>query len=72
LTSSSRFLTDSWSGGHLELAAGISHLKPTATLVAVLQTAFFFLLFTAGDPTAKLVVRIIKDGDTSLMYPGRG
>ena len=30
----SRFLTDSGSGGHLELAAGISHLEPIATLVA--------------------------------------
>ena len=46
-------------------------MKPTTTLVVVLKTAFFFLIFTAGDPTAKLVVRIIKDGDTSLMYPGR-
>ncbi len=72
LTSSSRFLTDTWSGGHLELAATPKHLGPTAALVAVLQTIFFFLIFNDRRSNCKVGRGIVKGGETPLMYPGRG
>ena len=51
------------------------HLKPTITLRdgsgdRLLLSVSFVGSYFSDDPT-ELVVRIVKDGNTSLMYPGR-
>jgi hypothetical protein len=48
------------------ILAAPTPLKLTATLVAVLKTAFFFLIFRAGDPTAKLARGIVKGEGLTL------
>mgnify|MGYP005639063099 FL=1 len=50
------------------------HLKPTITLRDGSADRFLFSSFVvsyfSGNPT-ELVLRIVKDGETSLTYPGR-
>jgi hypothetical protein len=72
----SRFLTDSWSGGRLDSAATPKHLKRTVILHGgpedrLLSFVSFVVSYFSDNPT-ELVVRIFKDGETSLTYPGRG
>ena len=49
------------------------HLKPTITLRDGSADRFLFSSFVSyfSDNPTELVLRIVKDGETSLTYPGR-